>query len=73
MRIRSGDGTIYMAARCTELSASPGIMGICQKGIKSKRSIVVIWVNDFQTELMAKIYFKSPVRAIGKVSLMKFS
>ena len=38
------------------------------------RSIVVIWVNRFQTELMAeKIYSKSLVRAIGKVLLIKFS
>ena len=37
------------------------------------RSIVVIWVNIFQTELMAKIYSKSPVRAIGKVLLTEFS
>ena len=37
------------------------------------RSIVVIWVNKFQTELMVEIYFKSLVRAIGKVLLMKLS
>ena len=37
------------------------------------RSIVVIWVKHVQTELMSEIYSKSPVRAIGKVLLMKFS
>ena len=37
------------------------------------RSIVVIWVNFFQTELMVKIPSKSLVGAIGKVLLMKFS
>ena len=36
-------------------------------------SIVVIWVNFFQTELMVEIYSKSLVRTIGKVLLMKFS
>ena len=36
-------------------------------------SIVAIWVNFFQTELMVEIYSKSPVRAIGKVLLMKFT
>ena len=36
------------------------------------RSIVVIWVNIFQTELMIEIYSKSQVRAIGKVVLIKF-
>ena len=29
--------------------------------------------KKIQTELMAEIYSKSPVRAIGKVLLMKFS
>ena len=37
------------------------------------RSIVVIWVINFQTELVVEIYSKSLVRAIGKVLLMKFS
>ena len=37
------------------------------------RSIVVIWVNFIQTELMVKIHSKSLVRAIGEVLLMKFS
>ena len=37
------------------------------------RNTVVIWVNFFQTELMVEIYPKSPVRAIGKVLLMKCS
>ena len=37
------------------------------------RSIVVIWVIFFQTELMVEIYNKSLVRAIGKVVLMTFS
>ena len=36
-------------------------------------SIVVIWVNIFQIEFMAEVYFKSLARAIGKVLLMKFS
>ena len=35
-------------------------------------SIVVIWVNIFQTELMVEIYSKSLVTVIGRVSLMKF-
>ena len=34
---------------------------------------MVIWVNNLQTELMAEIYSKSLVRAIGKVFLMKLS
>ena len=34
-------------------------------------SIVVTWVNFFQTELMVEIDFKSRVRAIGKVLPMK--
>ena len=36
-------------------------------------NIVVMWVKIFQTELMPEIYSKSPVRAIGKVLLVKFS
>ena len=36
-------------------------------------SIVVIWVKILQNELMVEIYFKSLVRAIGKVLLVKFS
>ena len=36
-------------------------------------SIVVIWFNFFQNELMVKIYSKSLPRAIGKVLRMKFS
>ena len=35
--------------------------------------MVVIWVNYFQSELMVEIYFKSLVRALGKVLCMKFS
>ena len=31
------------------------------------RSIAVIWVKFFQTELMIETYSKSVVRAIGKV------
>ena len=30
---------------------------------------MVIWVQNFQTEVMLKIYYKSLVRAIGKVLL----
>ena len=37
------------------------------------RSIVVIRVQFFQTELMVEICPESLVRAIGKVLLMKFS
>ena len=37
------------------------------------RSIVVIWVKFFQTELMVEICSKSLVRAIGKVLIIKFS
>ena len=32
---------------------------------------MVIWVKKCQTELMVEIYFKSLVRAIGKVLLRK--
>ena len=35
--------------------------------------MVVIWVQNFQTEFMVEIYSKSLIRAIGKVLLMKFS
>ena len=39
-----------------------------------KNSIIVVkWVHFVQTEVMAEIYSNSSVRAIGKVSLMKFS
>ena len=34
---------------------------------------MVIWVKQFQTEIMFEIYFKSPVRTIGKVLLVEFS
>ena len=36
---------------------------------------MVVWVKDFQIEMMVQvgIFSKSPVRAIGKVLLMKFS
>ena len=34
--------------------------------------IVVVWVKNVQTELMVESNFKSLVRAIGKVLLMKF-
>ena len=37
------------------------------------RSIVVIRVNFFQTELMVEICSKSLVRAIGKILLIIFS
>ena len=37
------------------------------------RSIVVIWVNNLQTELMVEIYSKSLVRAMGKIFHMKLS
>ena len=37
------------------------------------RSIVIIQVKTFKTELMVDIYSKSLVRAIGIVLLMKFS
>ena len=36
-------------------------------------SIVVIWVELFQNELMVEIYSTSLVGAISKVLLMKFS
>ena len=36
-------------------------------------SIVAVWVDIFQNELMLEIYSKSLVRAISKVLLMKFS
>ena len=38
-----------------------------------KGSIVDIQVNFFQAELMVQIFSKSPVRAIGKVLLIKFN
>ena len=34
---------------------------------------MVIWFKIVQTEFMVEIYFKSLVRAIGKVVLMKLS
>ena len=37
------------------------------------KHIVVIWVKKIQAELMAEIYSKSVVRAIGKVLLIKLS
>ena len=37
------------------------------------RSIAVIQVKIFQIELIAEIYFNSPVRANGKVILIKFN
>ena len=37
------------------------------------RSIVVIWVHIFQNKFMVEIYFKSLVRAIGEVLVMKCS
>ena len=37
------------------------------------RSIVVIWVNFFQAELMVEICSKSLVEAFGKVLLLRFS
>ena len=48
---------------------------VCEKTILAKLihlreptgSIVVIWVNIFQTELMVEIYSKNLIRAIGKV------
>ena len=42
-------------------------------GCDPTRSIVVIWVKNFQTEIMVEIYSKRLVRAIGKVLHMKFS
>ena len=42
------------------------------KGTKTQH-IVVIWVKTLQTELMVKIYFKSLIRAIGIVLLIKFN
>ena len=35
------------------------------------RSIVITWVKNSETELMAEIYSKSQIRAIGKVLLIK--
>ena len=40
--------------------------------LKGTHSVVVIWVKNLQTEIMARIYSKSPVRAISKVLLVKF-
>ena len=34
---------------------------------------MVIWVKILQTKLMVEINSKSPVRAIGKVFIMKLS
>ena len=34
---------------------------------------MVMWVKDFQTELMSEIYSKSSVGGIGKVLIIKFS
>ena len=48
---------------------------LCQEEmtLSPTRSIVVIWVKFFQTELMVKICSKSLVRAMGKVLTIKFS
>ena len=40
---------------------------------ETQHSKVAIQVNNFQNELMVDIYYKTLVRAIGKVLLMKFS
>ena len=50
----------------------------CDHGVYSPTftptlSIVFIWINIFQTELLAEFYSNSPVRTIGKVLPMKFS
>ena len=47
-------------------------MGRLLKGTNSQRS-GNIWVNNLQTEFMAEICSKSPVRAIGIVLLIKCS
>ena len=36
-------------------------------------SMVVTWVKNFQTELIAEVFSKIPVRAIGDLLRMKFS
>ena len=41
--------------------------------VYTTRGTVVIWVKICQSELMAEIYSKSLIRAIGKVLLIKFS
>ena len=40
---------------------------------ETTHSTVVIWVKNFQNELMIEIYSKSLVRAIFKVLLIKIS
>ena len=57
-----------MRSLCMNHSISPD----CTQS-NTTRSIVVIWVKFFQTELMVESYSKSLVRAIGKVLLVKFS
>ena len=37
------------------------------------RSVVIIWVKQILTELMAEIYSKSPIKTVSKVLLMRFS
>ena len=43
------------------------------KGTQPTAKLSYIQVKNFQYELMVKIYSKSLIRAVGKVSLMKFS
>ena len=49
------------------------LSGYIVNGNQHTEQCMVIWVNNFQTELMVKIYSTSPARAIGKVLLMEFS
>ena len=37
------------------------------EGTNTHHYKVVIWVKNYQNELMVEVYSKSPVRAIGKV------
>ena len=41
--------------------------------LKGTNMLVSLWVKFFQTEFMAEIYYESPVRAFGRVLLIKFS
>ena len=43
------------------------------QGTQHPSYVVVIRVNNFQTELMVEIYSKSLFRAIGKLLRMEFS
>ena len=67
---------VYGHSVCTLNFAQPGSYDFraqIQNERDTTRTIVVIQVKHFLNELMVEIYSKSPVRATGKVLLVKFS